>query len=66
MRRQKLEDLVKIGIIDAAGANNLKKMLDGLTKWLKVWHGRKFKATRDRDAWKVMIFYISALHLIDD
>ena len=35
-----------------------EKMLDGLTKWLKV--GREteeLKATRDRDAWKVMIAY---------
>ena len=35
-----------------------EKMLDGLTKWLKVVRVTEpLKATRDRDVWKVMITY---------
>ena len=35
-----------------------EKMLDGLTKWLKVGRVTEaLKATRDRDAWKVMIAF---------
>ena len=35
-----------------------KKMLDGLTKWLKVGRVTEaLEATWDRDAWKVMIVY---------
>ena len=33
-------------------------MLDGLTKWLKVGRVTEaLEASRDRDAWKVMIAY---------
>ena len=35
-----------------------EKMLDGLTKWLKVGRVTEgLKTTRDRDAWKVMIAF---------
>ena len=35
-----------------------EKMLDGLTKWLKVGRVKEaLKVTSDRDAWKVIIAY---------
>ena len=37
-------------------------MLDGLTKWLKVGGVTEvMEATRDRDAWKVMVAYAKEL-----
>ena len=60
MREEKLEDLVTIEIIEGKyrKEKQREKMLDGLTKWLKV--GRltdALKATRHSDALKVMIAY---------
>ena len=60
MRREKLEYLVMNGIIEGkcSKGKQPEKMLDGLTKRLKV--GRvtdALKAMRDRDAWKVMIAF---------
>ena len=38
--------------------NQREKMLDGLTKWLKVRRVTEaLKATRDRGSWKVIIAY---------
>ena len=35
-----------------------EKILDGLTKWLRVGRvAETLKATSDRDAWKVMVTY---------
>ena len=52
MRR---EHLVITGMITG---KKREKMLDGLTKWLKVHRvTQALKATRDRDARKVMIAY---------
>ena len=56
MRREKLQRLVTTGMIERKHSRGKqhKNMLDGLTKWLK---GGRVTATRDRDAWKVMIAY---------
>ena len=62
MRREKPEHLAITGMIEGkhSKGKQREKMLDvdGLSKWLKV--GRVtdiLKATRDRDAWKVMVAY---------
>ena len=57
-RREKLEHLVTNGMSQrkCSRGKQLEKMLDELTKWLKV--GRMthaLKATRDRDAWEVRL-----------
>ena len=64
MRREKLEHLVTSGMIVG---KQRQKLLNGLTKWLKVGQGTEaLKATRDRDAWKVMTAHSKrVLHLID-
>ena len=55
MRREKLEHLVTTGMIEG---KQREKTLDGLTKWPKAGRVTEtLKATRDRDAWKVMIAY---------
>ena len=58
MRKKKLEHLVATKMIEGkrSRGKQCEKVLDGLTKWLKV--GRVTdaqEATRDRDAWKVKI-----------
>ena len=58
MRGEKLEHLVTTEMVVGKRSRGKQggKMLDGLTKWLKV--GRvtdALKATRDREAWKVMV-----------
>ena len=60
MRREKLENLVTTGMIEAIRSRGKKreKILDGLTKWLKA--GRVTDvliSTKDRDAWKTMTDY---------
>ena len=62
MRREKLEHLVKTGMIEGkrSRGKQREKMLDGLTKWFKVGRVTEaLKATRDRDRdlWKVMIAF---------
>ena len=60
MRRKKLEHLVTIGMIEGKRSRGKKheKMLDGLTKWLKVGRVTEaLKTTRDGDVRKVMIAY---------
>ena len=59
MRGEKLEHLVKIGMIEGkCRGKQHEKMLDGLTKQLKVGRVTEvLKARRDRDTWKVMIAY---------
>ena len=60
MRREKLEHLSSTGIIEekCSTGKQGEKMLDGLTKWLKVGRVTKaLKARRDRDACNVMISY---------
>ena len=60
LRREKLDYLVTTGIIEVKRNRRKQheKMMDGLTKWLQVGQGTEpLKATRDRDAWKVMIAY---------
>ena len=55
MRREKLEHLVTTRMIEG---KQQQKMMDGLTKWLKVGRMTEaLKARRDRDVWKVMIAY---------
>ena len=57
MRREKLENLErneKIGEKLRRGKQR-EKMVDGLTKWLKIRRVTDtLKATTDRDAWKVI------------
>ena len=60
LRREKLEHLVTTARIEGKRSRRklCEKMLDGLTKWLKV--GRvieALKAMRDKDPSKVMIAY---------
>ena len=60
MWKEKLEHLVTTGVIKGkpGRAKQREKMVDGLTKWLIIGGVRDaLKATRDRDAWKVMIAY---------
>ena len=60
MRREKLEHLVTTGRIEGKRSRGKQheKMLDGLTKRLRVGRETKaLKATRDRVARKVMIAY---------
>ena len=53
MRSDKLEHLVKAGLIEG---KQREKMMDGLTMCLKVGQVTDaLKVTRDRDVWKVMI-----------
>ena len=57
MRREKLEHLVTIGMIEGklSRRKHRQKMLDGLTKWLNVGPVTDaVKLMRDRDVWKVM------------
>ena len=55
MRREKLGDLVTTRKIEGkrSRGKQREKMLDGLTKSIKV--GRVTDAMRDRDEWEVMI-----------
>ena len=58
MRREKIKHLVATGMIEGKCSREKQhqKMLDGLTKRLKVRRViEALKVTRDRDAWKVMI-----------
>ena len=60
MRREKIEHLVTIGMIEVKRTKGKKRenMLNGIPKWLKV--GRwidALRATWDRNVWKVMIAY---------
>ena len=60
MRREKLEHPVRTAMIEGKSreGKQCEKMLDGLTRWLKVRRVTELgalKVTRDRDAWKVMI-----------
>ena len=60
MRRKKLEHLVKSGMIKGKRSRGKQheKMLDGLTKWLKVGRVTETqKAMKDRDEREVMITY---------
>ena len=60
MRREKLEHLVTTGMVERKRSRGKRreKMFDRLTKWLKVGRMTEaVKATRDRDAGKVMIAY---------
>ena len=64
----KLENLETTGMIqrNCSREEQGEKMLDGLTKWLKV--GREtdaLKMMRNRDAWKVMIAYAKENSSID-
>ena len=57
MRREKL---VTTGMIEGKRSmgRQHEKMLDGLTKWLKVGRVTKaLKAFKDRDVWKIMTTY---------
>ena len=55
MRREKIEHLVTNGNGVIEGKQR-QKMLEGLTKWLKVGIVvETLKGTRNRDVWKVMI-----------
>ena len=43
---------------NVSGGKQREKMLDGLTKWLKLRRMTEaLKATKNKDAWKVMIAY---------
>ena len=58
MKKEKLEHLVTTRMVEGkcSREKQYEKMLDGLTKCLKVGQVTEpGKATRDRDAWKVMI-----------
>ena len=59
IRREKLEHLVTTGMVKGKRSRRKReKMLDGLTKWLKV--GRvtdALTAMMDRDVWEIMIAY---------
>ena len=60
MGRKKLQQLVTTGSIEERRSRGKQrgKMLGGLTNWLKVGRvTQALKATRNRDAWKVMITY---------
>ena len=60
MRREKVENLLTIGMIEEKHSKRkqCEKILDGLTKWLKVARVTEaLKAMRDRDVWKVMISF---------
>ena len=64
-RREKLEHIVITGMIaeKCSAGKQHEKILDGLTKWLKVGRVKEaLKATRDRDAWKVIITYANKEH----
>ena len=55
MRRETLEHLLTTAMMER---KQHEKMLDGLTKWLKVGQVTEPpKAARDRNAWKAMITY---------
>ena len=59
-RREKQDDLLNIGVIEGkrSSGQQYKKMLNELTKWLKVGQARNtLKATRDKDAYQVMITF---------
>ena len=60
MRREKLEHLMLTGMIEGkcSRGKECEKMLDELTKWLKVERMTEaLKVMRDRDVWKVMIAF---------
>ena len=60
MKREKLKHLAITGMTEGkrSRGKQREKMLDRITKWLNVGRGTdSLKATRDRDAWKVMIAY---------
>ena len=60
-RREKLEHLVTTGMIKGKCSRGKQsgKMLDRLSNWLKVGRVKEaLNATRDRDAWKVLITYV--------
>ena len=60
MRTEKLEYLMTTGMIvgKQSRGKQPEKMLDGLTKWLKVGQVKEaLKTMRDRDTWKFMIPY---------
>ena len=60
MRREKLKHILTTGMIKGKRSKGKQpeKMLEGRTKWLKVGQVTEaMKATRDRDAWKVMTAY---------
>ena len=60
MRREKLEYHVTSGMIEGkcSRRKQQEKMLNGLTKWLKVGQVTDaLQAMKDRDVWKVMIPY---------
>ena len=60
MRRENLERFVTTGMIEGkcSKGKQREKMLDGLTKWLKVRRvTESLKVMRDRDVWKVMVVY---------
>ena len=57
IRRENLEHIVTTGMIEGKSSRGkqCEKMLDGLTKWLKVGRVTEaMEAMRDRDAWKVI------------
>ena len=55
---EKRDTRTSCGNWNGRGETQREKMLDGLTKWLKVGRVTEaLKATRDRDAWKVTIAY---------
>ena len=60
IRREKLEHLLTTGMMKGkcSRGKQCDKMLDGLTKWFEVGRVTEaLKAKRDRDVWKVIIFY---------